>query len=179
MHARYFSNPLTSVVLGVNILLTPFRSQNVPPPMSSFNLELTSARTPAHISFSTTNDTVALLWESGVVQVWYLQTRLGPGPGKIMNPIKLGEGSISIGLARRVGISAVVDGKATLAILGSKENNILTCVEVGDGVFDVKNQVDLDRRGGTIADAGIGIWQDSTGQLLKCMLAPSFPWWRY
>jgi hypothetical protein len=49
------------------------------------------------------------------VQVWNLQTRLGPGPGKIMNPAKVGEGSVSVGLARRVSVSAVVDGKVTLS----------------------------------------------------------------
>ena len=132
--------------------------------MSSFKLVLPSIRTPLHASFSSTNDTVAFLWESGSVQVWNLQTRLRPGPGKIMDPIKVGEGSISIDLARRVSVSAVTDGKITLAILGSRENDVLTYVEVGDGTFEVKNEVDLPGRGGTIPDATIGVWQDPIGQ---------------
>lgn len=171
---NYLSNPLTLIVFEVSILLTPFRSQNVPPPMSSFTLVLPSVRAPVHASFSTTSDTVALLWESGLVQVWHLRTRLGPGPGKIMNPVKLGTGSVSIGLARRVSVSAAVDGKITLVILGSRENNILTYAEITDDVFDVKNEVSLHGFGGTISDAVIDIWQDSIGQVFRGMLAPSF-----
>ena len=88
-----------------------------------------------------------------------------------MNPIKLGEGPTSVGLARRVSVSTIVDGKVTLAILGSK--NIFTSVEVGDGVFEVKNKVDLHGWGGTIPDAAIDIWQDSTGQIFRGSFAPS------
>lgn len=142
--------------------------------MSSFKLVLPSARAPVHASFSMTNDTIAFLWESGLVQVWNLQTRLGPGPEKIMNPIKLGEGSVPIGLARRVSVSAVVDGKVTLAILGSSKNNILTHVEVGNDLFEHKSQVYLHGWGGIIPDAAIDIWQDSMGQVFRGMLAPSF-----
>lgn len=127
-----------------------------------------------HASFSSTNDTVAFLWEGGLVQVWNLQTRLGPGPGKIMNPIKLGEGSVSVGLARRVSVSTVVVGKITLAILGSRENNVLTYVEVWDDVFQPKNEVDLHGSGGIISDTAIDIWQDSMGQVFRGLLAPSF-----
>jgi elongator complex protein 1 len=145
--------------------MTPFRSQNVPPPMSSFKLVLPSARAPVHASFSSTDDTVAFLWESGLLQAWNLQTRLGPGPGKIMDPVKVGEGSVPVGLARRVSVSAVVDGKITFAILGSRENDVLTYAEVEDGIFVAKKEVDLPGPGGTIPDAAVDIWQDSTGQV--------------
>jgi elongator complex protein 1 len=142
--------------------------------MSSLKLILPSARAPVHTSFSTTNDTVAFLWEIGLVQVWDLQTRLGPGPGEIMSPTKLGQGSVPVGLARRVSVSAVVDGKVTLAILGSRENNVLTYVEVGDGVFEIKSEVALHGWGGTIQDAAIDIWQDPMGQVYRGMLASGF-----
>jgi len=154
-------------ILEVNALFTPFRSQNVPPPMSSFKLALPLVRTPLHASFSSTNDTVAFLWESGLVQVWNLQTRLGPGPGKVMNPMKVGEGSVSVGLARRVGVSAVVGGKVTIAILGSRENDVLTYAQIGDGIFEVKNEVNLPARGGMISDAVADVWQDSAGQVFR------------
>ena len=140
--------------------------------MSSFKFVLPSARTPLHASFSSTNDTVAFLWGNGLVQVWNLQTRLLPGPGKIMNPIKVGEGTIIVDLVRRVSISAVVDGKATLVILGSRENDVLTYAELGDGAFEVKNEVGLSRRGGTIPDAAIDIWQDPTGQVFQGLSPP-------
>lgn len=160
-------NPLTFVILKASVLLTPFRSQNVPPPMSSFKLVLPSTRMPLHASFSSTNDTVAFLWESGFVQVWNLQTRLGPGSGKIMNPTKVGEGTTSVGIAKRLSVSTAANGKFTLAILGSKGSDVLTCVEVGGSAFEIKNEVDLPGRGGTIPDGVIDVWQDPTGRVFR------------
>lgn len=105
--------------------------------------------------------------------MWNLQTRLGPGPEKIMNPTKVGDGSVSVGFARRVTVSAVTDGKVTLAILGSRENDVLAYAEVGNEKFEVKNEVDLPGWGGTIPDASIDIWQDSKGQVFQ----GRFPCW--
>lgn len=99
--------------------------------------------------------------------MWNLQTRLGPGSGKIVNPVKIGEGSVSVDLVRRIGVSPVVDGKAILVILGSRENDVLTYAEVGDSVFKVNNEVDLPGRGGTIPDAAIDIWQDPVGRIFQ------------
>ena len=144
--------------------------------MSSFKLVLPSARTPVHASFSSIYDTVAFLWESGLVQVWNLQTRLGPGPGKIMKPVKVGEGTVSVGLARRVSVSTVIDGKVTLAVLGSRENDILTCAEVGDGKFEPKDEVDLPGRGGTIPDTAMEVWQDSAGQVFQGLSCAHVDW---
>jgi hypothetical protein len=88
----HLSNPLTFPSLEVDALFTPFAPKMSLLRCRPFKLALLSTRTPLHASFSSTNDTVAFLWESGLVQVWDLQTRLGPGPGKIMNPTKVGEG---------------------------------------------------------------------------------------
>jgi len=139
--------------------------------MSSFKLAIPSVRTPLHGSFSPTNDTIAFLWENGQVQVWNLQTRLGPGSGKIMNPVKVGEGTVPVSLARRVSVSSVVDGKVTLAILGSRENDALMYAEIGSGIFEPKNEIDLPGLGGTIPDAAIDIWQDSTGRVFRGLAA--------
>ncbi|KAF9012601.1 IKI3 family-domain-containing protein [Cyathus striatus] len=91
---------LVAVFDGAKILLTPFRTQNVPPPMSSFQLSVspdTSAplvKTPAYASFSVEHDTLCILWESGYVELWALHTRLGPGAGKVMAPIKFWSGFV-------------------------------------------------------------------------------------
>lgn len=87
-----------------SILLTPLRTQNVPPPLSSHQLSLnpdlsivTSAcvsRIPVHASFSSEEDHLALLWECGYIEYWYLKTRLGPGPGKVNEPVKVWSGLI-------------------------------------------------------------------------------------
>ena len=84
-----------------------------------------------------------------------------------MNPTKVGEGTTSVGFVRRVSVSAASDGKFTLAVLGSRENDLLTYAEVGGGKFEVKNEVDLPGGGGTIPDAAVDIWQDPTGQIIQ------------
>ena len=101
------------------------------------------------------------------MQVWNLQTRLCPGPGRIISPIKIGEGSVSVGRARCASVSPVIDGRVTLAILGSRENDVLVCVEVGDGVFEVKSEINLPGWGGMIPTAAINIWQDATGRIFQ------------
>ena len=81
------------------LLLTPFRLQNVPPPMSSHQLAVSPefsrplsepmARTPVHVTFSPENDDLAILWESGYFEIWTLHMRLVPGSTKIMSPAKI------------------------------------------------------------------------------------------
>lgn len=91
-----FETLLTYCLLA-SILLTPFRSQNVPPPMSACQLTTTKPTAssnscpsiPNHLSFSPKNDTAVLLWETGYTEVVDLQTRLGPGRGPVMNPRKV------------------------------------------------------------------------------------------
>ncbi|WOO84954.1 Elongator complex protein 1 [Vanrija pseudolonga] len=63
-----------AVVDGKRLLVTPFRTQNVPPPMSSFQLSLPSQ--PVHVSVSPSDDSLAVLYASGLVQVWDLNVRL-------------------------------------------------------------------------------------------------------
>ncbi|KAF5387234.1 hypothetical protein D9757_006815 [Collybiopsis confluens] len=107
------------VVDGSKILITPFRTQNVPPPMSSVQLKLDpssklGAKVPVHSTFlsqgrrtpadTMSSDSVsakklisdldselfALLWEHGRVEVYDLRTRLGLGKGKVIDPVLLG-----------------------------------------------------------------------------------------
>lgn len=56
------------------LLVTPFRTQNTPPPMSSYRLSLPSQ--PVHVSMSPAEDALAILYGTGLVQVWDLGTRL-------------------------------------------------------------------------------------------------------
>ena len=84
---------------SANLLLTPFRSQNIPPPMSSYQLAVSpessrpllepTARIPVHVTFSLENDDLAILWESGYFEIWTLRMRLVPGPAKILDPTKI------------------------------------------------------------------------------------------
>jgi elongator complex protein 1 len=77
-----------------NLLLTPFRTQNVPPPMSSGQLLVSASsedrpKTPVHAALSAEKDVLAVLHEDGNYQVWDLQTRLGPGKGPVVEPVLL------------------------------------------------------------------------------------------
>lgn len=53
---------------------------------SSVSNTAPTLQTPIHASFSTNGDDLALLWESGYVELWDLHSRLEPGCGKIMAP---------------------------------------------------------------------------------------------
>ena len=75
-----------AVTDGTRLLITPFRTQNTPPPMSSYHLTLPS--TPVHACLSSWQDTAAAVFTNGQVMVWKLDTRLpeprpeaGPGSG--------------------------------------------------------------------------------------------------
>ncbi|KAF9529755.1 Elongator complex protein 1 [Crepidotus variabilis] len=90
-----------AVLDGPLVFLTPFRSQNVPPPMSSYQLPLsfetfssgTAVATPVYIAFSPEDDTMGILWENGYVELWNLGIRLVPGRGKVMSPSKIWSGT--------------------------------------------------------------------------------------
>ncbi|KAF8633329.1 hypothetical protein AX17_004501 [Amanita inopinata Kibby_2008] len=132
---------------GATILLTPFRTQNVPPPMSSHQLHLNpdlsavpivcKSLTPMHVSFSSEGNSLVILWESGYVECWNLRTRLGPGPEKVMDPIKTCSGVIddSIHNWRQVAIQNLgTFMKASIIVsLGtSKGNDIISVAEIVD-----------------------------------------------
>ncbi|WVQ93259.1 hypothetical protein IAU59_000325 [Kwoniella sp. CBS 9459] len=81
-----------AVVDGQRLLITPFRTQNTPPPMSSYHLSLPSV--PVHVNMSDSTDSLAILYSDGMVQVWDLNTRLPDpksgsklrGGGKVAEP---------------------------------------------------------------------------------------------
>nr|XP_018259126.1 elongator complex protein 1 [Kwoniella dejecticola CBS 10117]OBR81284.1 elongator complex protein 1 [Kwoniella dejecticola CBS 10117] len=81
-----------AVIDGQKLLITPFRTQNAPPPMSSYHLDLPSV--PVHVSLSDSSDSLAVLFSDGLVHVWDLNTRLPDpksgsrlrGGGKVAEP---------------------------------------------------------------------------------------------
>ncbi|KAF9047491.1 pol II transcription elongation factor [Panaeolus papilionaceus] len=121
-----------AVIDGSKLLLTPFRSQNVPPPMSSFQLPVASqpnssnkihqTQIPVYVTFSSNTDHLAVLWEQGYVEIWSLQTRLLPGPTKIMDPVKTWSGVIPElpDVRWRQAILSSKNSAQTLVLLGSE-----------------------------------------------------------
>ncbi|CAE6477418.1 hypothetical protein ACGC1H_007622 [Rhizoctonia solani] len=82
-----------AVVDGSSVLLTPFKLQNVPPPMSSFKIDLSPNATPAHLAFSSDSRTLAVVRPNRSIQVWELAIRVGT-KGKIACPKLIWENSL-------------------------------------------------------------------------------------
>lgn len=117
-----------AVIDGTRLLLTPFRTQNTPPPMSSYHLTLPS--TPVHACLSSWDDTAAAVFANGHVSVWKLNTRL-PGPkgsklrggGKVAEPVmdlerKVGDGervfrNLALGPGGKVAVLSLAVGRST------------------------------------------------------------------
>ncbi|KAK8843352.1 hypothetical protein IAR55_007009 [Kwoniella newhampshirensis] len=146
-----------AVVDGNRLLITPFRTQNTPPPMSSYHLSLPS--TPVHVSLSHTEDSAALLFSDGLVQVWDLNTRLPDpksgsrlrGGGKVAEP-KLRYGS-TLGLTQgqksvHKQITMGPKGKAAIISWIEKEGengcrvNIVSENKDDEEELDVENDVE-------------------------------------
>ncbi|ORX39112.1 IKI3 family-domain-containing protein [Kockovaella imperatae] len=80
-----------AVVDGDRLLVTPFRTQNTPPPMSSYQLSVTC--TPVHVAFSPEEDALVTLHADGTVQRWDLKNRLPDTKqkgGKAADPVQIG-----------------------------------------------------------------------------------------
>ncbi|KAF8661467.1 hypothetical protein AX16_001304 [Volvariella volvacea WC 439] len=192
---------------GSQILLTPFRTQNVPPPMSSAQLPLFIPlgdeekkygkarpwRMPIHSAFSNLDELLVVLWESGEFAVFDLETRLGPGPGKVMNPqwkwggnlweVLSAEGD-EVFLPRQV---VVLDGwtdgwQQDVVILGmGKEGDVVLVVAPDDKIdmfrkpgeekknLQLKSRGNAPGRNGRLvqANAGVIAWQGSSGELFE------------
>jgi elongator complex protein 1 len=132
------------------LLLTPFRTQNTPPPMSSYQIQL--PHQPVHVAFSHNSDSLAVLLHDGSVQVWDLNTRL-PGPkgsklrggGKVAGPTLRWEGRIEaeVGILKQI----CMDDEGRVAILCTAElgsGGVLIRLEEGKQVakFDMDEEAE-------------------------------------
>ncbi|KAJ6488261.1 pol II transcription elongation factor [Mycena vitilis] len=159
-----------AVLDGSKILLTPFRSQNVPPPMSSHQLTLSSAPSlapPVHAALSPSTDTLALLWESGYLELWSLQTRLTPGPAKIMDPSRTFAGVVGKHAQRQVILSATSN---IVYVLGSDRegHDIVTTFYYGKDVAGTSATEMPSQNGRLVPMEGKTVaWQASSGQLWR------------
>ncbi|KAH9846478.1 IkappaB kinase complex IKAP component [Lenzites betulinus] len=171
-----------AVIDGVNILLTPFRSQNVPPPMASHSLALqlplelqrTQRRTtpvPVHAAFASTSDLLAILWESGVLQVFDLKTRLGPGRGKVLNPALVWAGSLESRSYRQVAFAPrAADEGLRLAILGSDPGgdamDVVTVLDIANGDA-AKTDVAFVAHNGRLIPSKDIVWEAPDGKIFQ------------
>jgi hypothetical protein len=173
--------------VAAQILLTPFRSQNVPPPMSSFQLSVSpassstspssTAQVPVYATFCPEDDTLGILWEQGYVELWDLRTRLLPGPGKIMDPSKLWAGNVEQGHDIRwrqlgVKLNDSTERAYTVTILGTRpldSKDTLATVNIQGGTSTASSSIQLPYRNcrlltGSVADT----YQGPDGEIFTC-----------
>ncbi|KAI0076404.1 IkappaB kinase complex IKAP component [Panus rudis PR-1116 ss-1] len=175
-----------AVLDGASILLTPFRSQNVPPPMSAYQLTVPQSpfapvlpqSVPVHLSFSQKRDVLAILWESGYLELTDLQTRLGPGKGKIMDPQRLWSGGVVESNENNYEVSGRFHqvtqwiserdnegGVLQIAVLGSSATDVVNILTIEEG--NVKRlDVNLPERNGRLLHSDHTLsWQSPKGQV--------------
>ncbi|KAJ7750119.1 pol II transcription elongation factor [Mycena maculata] len=160
-----------AVLDGSKILLTPFRTQNVPPPMSSHQLVLSPGqpRPPIHASLSPSTDTLALLWESGHLELWALRTRLTPGPGKIMDPSRTFFASVGGGAVRQRQVVLSSAGVAQVLGTAVDGHDYLAVLRINNDVVESSKDVELPSQNGRLvpSDGEALVWQASTGRLFE------------
>ncbi|WWC91266.1 uncharacterized protein L201_006209 [Kwoniella dendrophila CBS 6074] len=135
-----------AVVDGQKLLITPFRTQNTPPPMSSYHLDLPSV--PVHVSLSDITDSLALLFSDGLVQVWDLSTRLPDpksgsrlrGGGKVAEP-KLRYSSTIKAEGKRLVKQLAIGPNGKVAVLSWIEKDGSSACKID--VIDEKDQPEV------------------------------------
>ena len=169
------------------LLLTPFRSQNIPPPMSSHQLALSpelprslsvpKISVPVHITFSAENDDLAILWESGYFEIWTLNIRLVPGSAKIFDPTKIlgGFAQTESGIRWRQILlrSKDASGKLfTVTVLGTgpeDQSDTITVLTVEEGVTTGTIDFPLPYRNcRLVTGSAIDLCQSPDGELFTC-----------
>jgi len=95
------------------------------------------------MAFSSSSDTLAVLWESGYVELWSLKTRLQVGREKVMDPTRTWSGEVGES-ARQIQLSssAAADATSSLSVLRSgQDSDTLTLLRLAD--LDKESSGDL------------------------------------
>jgi elongator complex protein 1 len=135
-----------------------------------------SLRIPVHASFSSTQDILAVLWESGHAELWDLHTRIAPGRGEVMAPTLIWNGEITTFTSPRQ-IAVITCGQSTsdgelttIIVLGSESSkcDAVTVVELGGDLskksYDVKMPY---QNGRLISSDGAVVLQSPDGQIFE------------
>lgn len=80
--------------------------------------------TPSHLAFSSSEDVLAVLWETGYVELWNLRTRLEFGRGPVMAPELVWSGTLDGARFREICAWTNVPGGAIarIAALGAEND---------------------------------------------------------
>ncbi|KAH7339027.1 IKI3 family-domain-containing protein [Rhizoctonia solani] len=153
-----------AVVDGSSVLLTPFRLQNVPPPMSSFKIDLGPNTTPAHLTFSTDSRSLAVVHPDCSIQVWELAIRTGT-KGKIACPKVIWENSLTNGHNRTGDLTSprqIALSENSVLVLGSDHDGLHDIVHITSMADFESATLKVPRFGRLIGDS---YYQDNSGQV--------------
>ncbi|CAE6502632.1 unnamed protein product [Rhizoctonia solani] len=153
-----------AVVDGSSVLLTPFRFQNIPPPMSSFKIDLGPNATPVHLAFSADSRSLAVVHPNCSIQVWELAIRTG-AKGKIACPKVIWENSPTDGHNRTGNLTCprqiALSGSSVL-VLGSDHDGLHDIVRITSMTDFESATLKVPRFGRLIGDS---YYQDNSGQV--------------
>jgi elongator complex protein 1 len=149
--------------------------------MSSYQLSVPSLgvltskdkRVPMNASFSPPKDLLAVLWESGYVELYDLHTRAEPGRRKVMAPTLTWNGNIgAVPSCRQVTITAGAfeEPLTRISVLGSDHGgvDIVTVVELGKESSVKTHEIKMPQcNGRLVASDGIVLWQAPDGRIFE------------
>ncbi|KAI5122330.1 hypothetical protein M0805_002497 [Coniferiporia weirii] len=175
-----------AVVDGGNLLLTPFRTQNVPPPMASCTLPMAvpgSARPPIHVAFAQNADCLAVLGHFGRVSLWNLNTRMEFGRGKALVPcetcaVNLGPSFLDCE-PRQLCVSKTSSSPDTFRITclaSNSDDDVMTIVDIEEKTGQEPKTLVLPGRLGRLVNADTGIyWQSQGGEIFSVSIPGGQP----
>lgn len=178
-----YDTGLVTVVDGDSLLLTPFRTQNVPPPMSSYQLSLSSpsdmSPPPVNVAFFTdeypsTTEIMACLFADGTIRLWRIGTIVDKKLGK-RDPLSIAElwrDSIRVSLPRQVRLASYSSGWTIAVVHDENGQDKLTCKRLvwqGDQLVTEKewHAKPPSRRGRLLDSGSTLLWQTKEGSLFE------------
>lgn len=142
------------------------------------DLSISVSRIPAHANFSSETDLLAILWETGYIEYWDLKTRLVPGPGKVMDPVKIWSGAIGgdVRSWRQVFVRSLEEHLVIYAIGASQEGDVIAAVKVDkDGAVNVQQRkLPMMQSSRLISVYPTIAVQNSKGEIYECVFPYSF-----
>ncbi len=115
------------------------------------------------------------LWETGYIELTDLHTRLGPGPGKVMDPVKLWTGYTVENQTNKAyrQILALVSEEPSLlwlAVLGSENKpdgkDVISLVVLKENEVQGRSEVVLPQRNGRLIPSDdLLFWQAPDGEI--------------
>ena len=127
---------------------------------------------PVHAAFASHADLLAVLWEQGALEIFDLKTRLGPGRGKVVDPVPIWSGAVTEGGSksyRQVAFDQCGSGNnLRLVVLGadtlSDATDSVSVIDI-QGTEKTVMEVPLSARNGRLVPTEGILWEDPEGHV--------------